>query len=66
MNALNIANKEVKSNKLSDQCFDKKYSGVIISSGNILVTELNMPSSQVLQNFSLKIMQLKQKLEENR
>ena len=41
---------------------DKKYNGAL-TSHDIVVIETNLPSSQALKSFSLKLMQIKTRLE---
>ncbi|HOJ10923.1 MAG TPA: hypothetical protein PK733_10070 [Clostridiales bacterium] len=42
---------------------DKNKNGTVTSVGKIEVTEVNTPSSQALKNFSVKLIEIKKKLQ---
>lgn len=54
--------KYMKSNE-SITTIDKEHTRALTSPNKIKVIETNMPSSQALRNFSLKLMQIKARLE---
>lgn len=57
-------NKEVKIQIPLEKYVDNEYPKTVTLPGKIEVIERNVPSSQVLKNFSLKIIQIKQRLAE--
>lgn len=58
--AANFSN-ECKMNISMENCLDKKYIEAV-TSPSIVVIETNLPSSQALKSFSLKLMQIKARL----
>ena len=44
------------------ETIDKTTNGTVTSPGKIEVTEVNMPSSQAIKNFSIKLIEIKEKL----
>lgn len=48
--------------KKSGQTIDSDSSKVIASTEAIVVTEKNVPSPQVIENFAIKLLQIKERL----
>ncbi len=48
--------------KKNKENVDKTTNGTVTSPGKIEVTEVNMPSSQAIKNFSIKLIEIKEKL----
>lgn len=55
----NLGGFALKKNK---ENVDKTTNGTVTSPGKIEVTEVNMPSSQAIKNFSIKLIEIKEKL----
>lgn len=55
----NLGGFALKKNK---ENVDKTTNGTVTSPGKIEVTEANMPSSQAIKNFSIKLIEIKEKL----
>ena len=55
----NLGGVALKKNK---ENVDKTTNGTVTSPGKIEVTEVNMPSSQAIKNFSIKLIEIKEKL----
>ncbi|MGI6422883.1 MAG: hypothetical protein ACOX0N_11915 [Syntrophomonadaceae bacterium] len=44
------------------EAVDKNMNGTVTSVGKIEVTEVNVPSSEAIKNFSVKLIEIKEKL----